>query len=37
MGHAHATSTYWYLTAVPELMAVSAACFETYANSGEAP
>jgi integrase len=37
MGHAHATSTYWYLTAVPELMAVSAARFETYANSGEAP
>lgn len=37
MGHAHATSTYWYLTAVPELMAVSAARFETYASSGEAP
>jgi integrase len=36
MGHVHVTSTYWYLTAVPELMAISAARFETYANSGAA-
>lgn len=34
MGHVHVTSTYWYLTAVPELMAVSATRFEAYATSG---
>ena len=34
MGHAHVTSTYWYLTAVPELMAISTARFEAYATSG---
>jgi integrase len=34
MGHVHVTSTYWYLTAVPELMAISATRFEAYATSG---
>lgn len=34
MGHVHVTSTYWYLTAVPELMSICAARFEAYARSG---
>jgi integrase len=29
VGHAAVTYTYWYLSAVPELMAVSARCFES--------
>lgn len=36
MGHAHITSTYWYLTAIPELMAVTARRFENYARTGGA-
>jgi integrase len=34
MGHVHVTSTYWYLTAVPELMAIWAARFESFVRSG---
>jgi hypothetical protein len=28
VGHAMVTNTYWYLTAVPELMGIAAAKFE---------
>ncbi len=28
VGHAHVTDTYWYLSAVPELMALAAEQFE---------
>lgn len=34
MGHVNVTSTYWYLTAIPELMSVSGARFEEYARRG---
>jgi integrase len=34
LGHVNPTSTYWYLTAVPELMAVTARRFERYARQG---
>jgi hypothetical protein len=30
VGHAKVTNTYWYLTGVPELMAVAAAKFESF-------
>jgi len=30
VGHAMVTNTYWYLTAVPELMALAAAKFESH-------
>jgi len=29
VGHAKVTNTYWYLTAVPELMALAASKFES--------
>jgi integrase len=32
LGHAKVTDTYWYLSAVPELLAVTAARFERYAH-----
>lgn len=32
LGHAKVTDTYWYLTAVPELLAVAAARYEAYAG-----
>ena len=32
MGHAEIFYTYWYLTAVPELMALAGAKFERFAN-----
>lgn len=32
MGHAEIFYTYWYLTAVPELMAVAGARFERFAD-----
>ena len=32
LGHAKVTDTYWYLTAVPELMAVTARRFERFAR-----
>ncbi len=34
LGHANVTSTYWYLTAVPELMAATTRRFERYAGQG---
>jgi integrase len=33
VGHAGVSHTYWYLTAVPDLMAVTAKCFERYAST----
>ena len=35
VGHAMVTNTYWYLTAVPELVAVAAAKFESFARRPE--
>ena len=35
MGHAKISNTYWYLTAVPELMAVVAEKFEQFAFEPE--
>ena len=35
VGHAMITNTYWYLTGVPELMAVAAAKFETFTQAPE--
>lgn len=37
VGHAMVTNTYWYLTAVPELVAVAAAKFESFAHRSEVP
>jgi integrase len=36
MGHAKISHTYWYLTAVPELMALAGAKFERFAQPQEA-
>ena len=33
VGHAMVTNTYWYLTGVPELMAVAAGKFETFSET----
>ncbi len=35
LGHAHVTDTYWYLSAVPELMALTAQRFEAFARREE--
>ena len=35
MGHAKISHTYWYLTAVPELMAVAAGKFEQFVEVKE--
>ena len=35
MGHAKISHTYWYLTAVPELMALAGAAFERFAQPQE--
>ena len=35
MGHVKISNTYWYLTAVPELMALAAEKFECFANTQE--
>jgi len=35
VGHAGVSHTYWYLTAVPDLMAVTAKRFERYASKAE--
>jgi len=35
MGHAKISKTYWYLTAVPELMAAAAGKFEQFAKGSE--
>jgi hypothetical protein len=32
LGHAKVTDTYWYLTAIPELMALTARRFERFAR-----
>lgn len=38
LGHAKVSDTYWYLTGTPELLALAAARFETFAAStGGAP
>jgi integrase len=37
VGPAKVTNTYWYLTGVPELMAVAAAKFESFMPSPEVP
>ena len=31
LGHAHVGSTYWYMSAVPELLALAAERFERFA------
>jgi len=36
LGHVNVTCTYWYLTAVPELMALTGRRFERYAAEGDA-
>ena len=36
LGHAKITYTYWYLTGVPELMALAGARFALYSQLGEA-
>lgn len=33
LGHAHVSDTYWYLTGVPELMAIAAQRFERFADT----
>jgi integrase len=35
LGHINPTCTYWYLTAVPELMAIGSRRFESYAGKGD--
>ena len=35
IGHAMVTNTYWYLSAVPELMALAAGRFEAYMSQAE--
>jgi integrase len=35
LGHVQVTQTYWYLTAVPELMALTARRFERFARPGQ--
>lgn len=37
VGHASVTNTYWYLSAVPELMALAAGRFEAFMSQAEAP
>jgi hypothetical protein len=37
VGHAMVTNTYWYLSAVPELMALAAARFESFVSHAEVP
>ncbi len=36
VGHAKIANTYWYLSAVPELMALAAGRFETFMSQVEA-
>ncbi len=35
LGHVRVTSTYWYFSAVPELMAIAGKRFEAYARAGD--
>lgn len=37
VGHAKVTDTYWYLTGIPELMAIAAGRFERYAHGEVQP
>jgi len=37
VGHAMVTNTYWYLSAVPELMSLAAGRFESFISQMEAP
>ena len=37
LGHAKPSETYWYLTAIPELMAVTSHTFENFANQQVLP
>lgn len=37
VGHAMVTNTYWYLSAVPELMSLAAGRFESYKQDAEEP
>ena len=37
VGHALVTHTYWYLSAVPELMSLAATCFESFDSRAEVP
>jgi hypothetical protein len=37
VGHAMVTNTYWYLSAVPELMALAAGRFESFMPKPEVP
>jgi integrase/recombinase XerD len=34
LGHVHPQDSYWYLTAVPELLSAAAHQFEAYAHAG---
>ncbi len=36
MGHVKISNTYWYLTGVPELMALAGARFERFADAQHA-
>jgi integrase len=36
VGHAKVANTYWYLSAVPELMALAAGQFEAFVSKAEA-
>jgi len=37
LGHVHPHESYWYLTAVPELLGAAAQRFQTYAHAGGNP
>jgi integrase len=37
LGHVNVTSTYWYFSAVPELMAITGRRFEAFARREGAP
>lgn len=37
VGHAMVTNTYWYLSAVPELMSLTAGRFESFMSQTEVP
>jgi hypothetical protein len=34
LGHAKVSDTYWYLTGIPELMAIAARRFESFTERG---
>ena len=34
MGHMKPACTYWYLTAIPELLTAAGDCFQKFANQG---